>query len=121
MGLVKALRRIPIRARLTLAFALAMAVVLTATGAFVYFRMKSDLNATVDSGLRNRGADAVALAGKGFGGHSALTEKGENLAQVLSARGRVVDGTPGYRSRPLISSADLRGARRGATFVERRH
>ena len=67
-----------------------MAVVLAATGAFVYLRMKSELEATVDTGLRNRGADVAALVDEGFeeSGRSPLTERGENLAQVLSTDGR---------------------------------
>src|SRR3954447_22222813 len=122
MGLVQALRRLPIRARLTLAFAAAMAVVLAGTGTFVYLRMKSDLEATVDSGLRSRGDDVAALANEGFGtGHSPLTESGEDLAQVVSPAGRVLDGTPGYRRRPLLTAAELRRARGGTIFVERRH
>jgi two-component system, OmpR family, sensor kinase len=120
---VRLLRRLPIRARLTLAFALAMALVLTATGAFVYLRMKEELESTVDSGLRSRGSDIAGLADQGFAqsGRSPLTERGENLAQVLSARGEVLDGTPRYRSRPLLTPSELRRARRHTIFVERRH
>ncbi len=99
-----------------------MALVLTATGAFVYLRMKDDLETTVDSGLRSRGDDAAALADEGFRrpGHSPLTERGENLAQIVSLVRRVVDGTPGYRTRALLTSAELRRARGGPIFVERR-
>src|SRR6266540_2847380 len=98
MDVVQALRRLPIRVRLTLAFALAMALVLAATGAFVYLRMKSELENTVDSGLRSRGGDVSALVqqeneGLTESGRSPLTERGENLAQVLSPNGRVLDGT----------------------------
>src|SRR3954452_1472622 len=115
MGLVQALRRLPIRARLTLAFAAAMAVVLAGTGTFVYLRMKDDLESTVDSGLRSRGDDVAALANEGFTrpGHSPLTERGENLAQIVSPGGRVLDGTPGYRTRPLLTAPELRRARGG--------
>src|SRR5215211_2209511 len=125
MGLVQALRRLPIRARLTLAFATAMALVLAATGAFVYLRMKSELENTVDSGLRSRGGDVAALvhqADEGLtqAGRSPLTERGENLAQVLSARGEVLDATPRYRSYRLITSSELRRALRHTVFVERR-
>ena len=42
--------RLPIRLRLTLVFALAMAVVLSAFGAFVYVRLDRDLLASVDMG-----------------------------------------------------------------------
>ena len=47
--------RLPIRLRLTLVFALAMAVVLSAFGAFVYVRLDRDLLASVDMGLLARG------------------------------------------------------------------
>jgi heavy metal sensor kinase len=112
--------------RLTLAFALAMAVVLTATGAFVYLRMKTELESTVDSGLRSRGSDVAAMVqeadvGLTRSGRSPLTERGENLAQVLSAGGRVLDATPRYRSHPLITRSELRRALRRAVFLERRH
>src|SRR6185503_8645599 len=120
------LRRLPIRARLTLAFAAVMAVVLTATGTFVYLRMGSDLKTTVDTGLRSRGADVAALARQTGGGltasgRSPLTEQGENLAQVLSRNGAVLDATPHYRRRPLITAGELRRAGAGPIFVERPH
>jgi two-component system, OmpR family, sensor kinase len=123
--LVQALRRLPIRARLTLAFAAAMALVLAATGAFVYLRMSDELETTVDTGLRSRGGDVAALVqqeseGLTESGRSPLTERGENLAQVLSPSGRVLDGTPRYRSRPLLTRAELRRAARHTIFVERR-
>jgi signal transduction histidine kinase len=44
--------RIPIRLRLMLPFAFAMAVVLAATGAFVYVRVDNQLLASLDSNLR---------------------------------------------------------------------
>jgi CHASE3 domain sensor protein len=43
--------RLPIRARLTAAFALAMVLVLTLAGLFVYLRLKDDLDESVDAGL----------------------------------------------------------------------
>jgi two-component system OmpR family sensor kinase len=54
-------------------------------------------------------------------GRSPLTERGENLAQVLSARGEVLDGTPRYRSRSLITAPERRRALRHTIFVERKH
>jgi two-component system OmpR family sensor kinase len=54
--------RFPIRLRLTLAFALAMAVVLAATGGFIYFRVASALDEAVNDSLDARLADAKALA-----------------------------------------------------------
>jgi len=57
--------RIPIRIRLTLFFAIAMAVVLAAIGVFVYSRVASDLNRTIDKDLRSRGRALSALAQSG--------------------------------------------------------
>ena len=45
------MNRIPIRVRLTLPFALAMAVVLAALGAFVYVRVSSTLLRSADQTL----------------------------------------------------------------------
>ncbi len=46
--------RFPIRVRLTLAFALAMAVVLAAMGAFLYLRLGEALNENINDGLETR-------------------------------------------------------------------
>ena len=66
--------RLPIRVRLTLAFALAMAVVLAATGAFVYVRLQSSLDEGIEEALDARLADAVALARTGETGRRADEE-----------------------------------------------
>src|SRR3954465_418735 len=115
MSPMKLLRRLPIRLRLTLAFALVMALVLAATGAFVYLRMQSELDNSLNQGLRSRTGDLIALvqqADQGLteAGRSPLTERGETLAQILSAKGRVLDGTPRFRKQPLLRGAGLRRA-----------
>jgi two-component system OmpR family sensor kinase len=52
--------RLPIRLRLTLAFAAGTAVVLAALGAFLYLRLAHDLTAAIDMDLRSRGQLVVA-------------------------------------------------------------
>ena len=52
--------RLPIRVRLTAAFAVAMVLVLAGAGLFVYLRLESDLNESVTAGLEARDADALA-------------------------------------------------------------
>src|SRR5262245_65960516 len=47
---------LPIRGRLTVAFAASMAVVIGGLSVFVYLRTGSDLLATIDAGLRSRAA-----------------------------------------------------------------
>jgi two-component system OmpR family sensor kinase len=64
------MRRLPIRLRLTLAFALAMAVLLAATGAFIYFRVGSALDEAVNESLDARLTDAKALAQQELSGRT---------------------------------------------------
>ena len=116
--------RLPIRLRLTLAFAGVMAVVLTGVGAFLYLRFERDLEASVNQGLRSRAGDVAALArragaGSTEAGRGTLIERGESFAQIVDARGRVVDGTPQLRSRPLIDREQLERALSETFFLER--
>ena len=107
--------RIPIRLRLTAAFALAMVVVLAAAGLFVYLRLETDLNESVDSALEAR-ATAVASSGQVSAG--AAEEADEGFAQLLSDDGRVVDSTAGA-GQPVLTRAALgRIAAEGETVTE---
>src|SRR3954464_14936819 len=55
------MRRVPIRIKLTLAFTVVMALVLLATGLFLYLRLASEFDRTVNQGLRTRAGDVEAL------------------------------------------------------------
>jgi two-component system, OmpR family, sensor kinase len=79
--------RLPIRVRLTLAFAIAMAVVLAATGAFVYFRVESALDESIAEALEARLADATALARAGETGRRADEE---GFTTIVGGRGSAV-------------------------------
>lgn len=121
---MKALLRIAIRWRLTLAFSLVMATVLATTGVFLYARLGAALDATIDQGLRGRADDVAALvrqADSGLRGQTGdrLAEHGESFAQVLGADGRVVDGTPQLGGAPLLSSAELSRASRATLLLEK--
>jgi two-component system OmpR family sensor kinase len=110
---VSLVSRIPIRWRLSLAFAVAMAVVLGATGAFLYARLGTSLDQSIDDGLHAR-ADAlialVAEAPRGKPANARLAGNGENFAQVLDARGHVVATTSIPGRVPLLSLSELRPA-----------
>ena len=98
-----------------------MAVVLAVTGAYVYLRMRGELDTTVDQGLRTRAADLAALvrsspAGASDADASNLIEPDERVAQVLRGDGEV---TGGARGRPLLSVAETRRALRGTIALER--
>lgn len=117
------LRRLPIRARLAAALAVAMSVVLVLTGAFVYVRLASDLNRAIDDGLRSRADDVAALvaqadSGLAEGGSLRLADSEEAFSQVLSADGRVLDSTPGA-SRPALDAAEI-GQLTGPTILDDR-
>jgi two-component system, OmpR family, sensor kinase len=89
--------RLPIRARLTLAFAVAMAVVLAATGALVYLGLRSALDEAIDDSLQSQVEDLVA-------GQSPQANTDESRAQVIDGSGRVV-GEPGEQ--PLLDEEEL--------------
>jgi two-component system, OmpR family, sensor kinase len=94
-----------------------MAVVLAATGLFLYLRLGAGLDRALKQALRTQAADVAALARQADSG----LREGRNarpdsaFAQVLDSRGRVLDATPGF-AQPLLDAAELRTARLHATF-----
>jgi two-component system, OmpR family, sensor kinase len=122
--MVSAVARLPIRLKLTLVFALVMALVLSGTGLFLYLQFRSDLDNTLDQGLRSRADDVAGIvrqadAGLPRSGRSPLVERGESFAQILDARGGIVDSTPQLHNRPLLTASQLRRAGAGTIYVER--
>jgi heavy metal sensor kinase len=117
---VRLLARVPIRLRLTLVFAAAMATVLAGMGLFLYLRLGAALDATVDQSLRGRADEVAALVrlpGSGLRqtGGNRLAEQGESVAQVLRPDGAVLDSTPQLGGRPLLT--DPQRARAAATTI----
>jgi two-component system OmpR family sensor kinase len=118
------LARLPIRLRLTLAFAAAMAAVLVAAGLFLYLRLGAALDRTIDRSLLGRADDVTALvraAGSGLrqAPGSRLVDQEESFAQVLAPDGVVLDSTPGLRDRRLLSGPELARATRATVLVDR--
>ena len=114
--------RIPIRLRLTLVFAAAMAVVLAAMGIFVHSLVASDLSAALDRELRSRAQDLSTLVERNGSLErtgSPFIEHGESFAELLSPRGRVLDATPTIATYRLLTISELERATRGPTFVNR--
>jgi two-component system OmpR family sensor kinase len=108
--------RLPIRARLTLAFAVAMVAVLATSAAFVYVRLRDDLNESIDAGLRSQ---AAAVSASGSASAGAAGESEEGFAQLVGADGRVVGSAGGLRG-PALTLAQLERAKRGPLWFERR-
>ncbi len=79
---------IPIRVRLALGFALAMAIVLVAVGALLYVRLGSSLLEQVDDNLETLGAGVTPLASSG-GDLDTLNSDDETVVQLLGPGGRV--------------------------------
>jgi two-component system OmpR family sensor kinase len=116
--------RLPIRLRVTLAFAVVMALVLAAMGLTLYLQFRADLDRTVDQGLGSRAADVTALikqadSGLNQAGRSPLSEQAQGFAQILDARGNVVDSTPLVRNRPLLGRGQLSRGLAGSFSVDR--
>ena len=83
--------RLPIRVRLTIAFAAATTLVLIAGAAFVYVQLRADLDESIDATLQARAA-AVASGGAAAG---IAGDDEDGFAQVQSPDGRVVDSAGG--------------------------
>ncbi len=99
--------RVPIRIRLTAAFALAMVLVLAAAGTFVYLRLSDDLNESVDAALQSRAA-AVLASGAPAAGTPGDPEEG--FAVLV---------TPGGEARGLRADELRRAAAGEQVMVER--
>jgi signal transduction histidine kinase len=81
--------RLPIRVRLTLGFAAAMAVVLAVVGVFVYQRVANELLRTTDQTLIGQAKEEI-----GGGRIDADTGSGPTFAQVLGPEGQVLRSQP---------------------------
>lgn len=117
--------RLSIRARLTIWYALVLAVILVAVGAFLLLRLRSDLVRAVDESLSTRAAQiALGFSGEGGGEFQDVADislaglpQAESGAQLLDRRGRLLEsaGDP-IAERPLIGPDQLAGALAGATI-----
>jgi signal transduction histidine kinase len=101
---------LPIRVRLTLAFAAAMAAVLTGVGLLVYHRVAGELLASVDQTLNSQAAEAVAHAGEGRSLVDQDVSGGTTLAQLLDRHGTVLRSQPSGLPRLLTRSETERAA-----------
>ncbi|MEA2192904.1 MAG: hypothetical protein QOI73_3025 [Solirubrobacteraceae bacterium] len=117
--------RIPIRWRLTVTFAAVMAVVIVAIGLLLYARFESELNRSIDDGVRGRVDALTTLVVQqdpstlhGASGQRLLVRE-DALAQVLGPAGDVVAATPQVSGQRLLSAGELVRARRGLVMVTR--
>ena len=108
--------RLPIRLRLTLAFALAMAAVLAAFGYVVYTRVGGALMSSVDQTLNAQAREASTRA---FDEKNLIDPDigaGATIAQLFKANGTVVRSTPAGIA-PLLQPAETRRIARGRSVL----
>ncbi len=108
--------RLPIRVRLTLPFAVGMAVVLAGAGLFIYVRVGGALLSSVDQRLR---AQAQEVGGRVEHGRAAFdrdTADGPVVAQLVNGGGIVVQSTP-RTLRPILTGKARTSALAGATVL----
>lgn len=105
---------LPIRVRLTLAFAIAMACVIGAMALLVYVRVGSALLDSVDQTLRAQAQEALAHTSDEHGPVDNVDAAGgRTLAQVLGPGGAITRSVPAGMS-PLLNAADAARVLRGA-------
>jgi signal transduction histidine kinase len=113
--------RLPIRLRVTVAFAAVMAVVLIAVGLFVYLRLDAQLTESVETALRSRATEVAALARRGSGSladaaRNPLIEQDESFAELVAPDGRVLDATPQLGGASVLDAGQLARAVDGPTL-----
>src|SRR3954452_5113369 len=116
------LPRLPVRARITAAFAVVMTVLLSGISVAVYTSTANSLLDELDSGLRFR-AQAIATpssAGARETVDPALAEPGEAFDQLVTVSGRVLRTSPGLPATSILTRAELAAVRR-PTFYDRSH
>lgn len=118
------MRWLPIRLRLTLGLAAAMAVVLSVVGVLAYQRLAAGLSEDLNRELRQRAQDLVIpvsqpdsslaqFAGTGF------IERGESFAELVTPTGAVLQATETLDAQPLLSAAEAAAASESTIFLDR--
>ncbi|WP_028645120.1 sensor histidine kinase [Nocardioides sp. URHA0020] len=111
--------RLPLRIRLVAGFVVAMLVLLTAAGAFVYWRVEYALDRGLDTELAQAAATITALVDPT--GHVTAPEAAAATGvgwQVLDARARVVDSGGPVPQRPLVDATQLQHVGSGPLTTE---
>ncbi len=118
--------KLPLRLRLTLAFATVMAIVLAAVGLFVYIRVGNTLQSSVDTALRGGTAETAGHLKRADLAHDLDFElvdpdsaRGETLGQLLDPSGRVVRSSPSGLA-PLVDRTTISGVLAGKRLLETR-
>lgn len=114
------LQRLPLRTRLVAGFAVVMAVVLSAGGAFIFWRVDVALDRRVNGDLRAQSAELAPLVQPDGSVDTGDRDDGEALSehQVLDASGRVLSAGGAVGATPLLPDAAVRSALAGPLFYD---
>lgn len=116
------MRRLPIRWRLTAAFAAALAVLLTGLGMFIYLRLAADLDRAIERDLQARAGVLIGLvSGPSVSlvrPTTAALEADEDVAQIIRIDGTVLAASS-YADVALLTPDQRRAALTGVQFVDR--
>ena len=100
-----------------------IAVVLAATGFFVYLQFQHEVDNTVDAGLRSRADELSAVVRQeetSLAAHEEhLVGKTDSFAEVLDPNGTVIDSSLTIGGEDLLSAEQLRAAADGPVFIDR--
>jgi two-component system OmpR family sensor kinase len=121
---LSALRRLPIRLKLTLLFTGVMAVLLAALSVFLYLHFRSDLDYNIDQALRARAQEIASLVRgvdveRDHSAYDPLPGRGENFVQILDRQGRVLAASPGYDQPALLAGGEIAGAAEQPLLIQR--
>ncbi len=124
MPRLSALRRLPIRLKLTLLFTGVMAVLLAALSVFLYLHFRSDLDYNIDQALRARAQEIASLVRgvdieRDHSAYDPLPGRGENFVQILDRQGRVLAASPGYDRPALLAGGEIAGAAEQPLLTQR--
>ena len=103
--------RLPVRLRLTLAFAAVMALVLCAVGALLYVRLGNSLAEQLD--------ESLILRSQTIGDRAPTSGDDEGFAQLLRDDGTVVASSPGLPGEPLVAPSDVARASAAPYFLSK--
>jgi two-component system OmpR family sensor kinase len=116
------MNRLPIRWKLTLAFALGLAVVLTAVGVFLNAELSANVDAAIERDLRMRADQLRELVIRSplsaLPTNSENLEPDETIAQVLAPAGGVVAASS-HANVHLLTPEQLQAAATKELFVDR--
>jgi two-component system, OmpR family, sensor kinase len=116
---------LPIRLRITLGFAVAMAVVLGVIGMVTYSLLAAGFSTDLDRELKQRAQDLTPVVAQRSGQladteGSGFIELGESFAEVVTPGGRVLQATATLDGSALLSRAEASRATTRAFFLDRR-